>query len=94
MNVGRGSVVDEQALYDVLRERRISGAVIDTWYVYPDEANPSPLPSALPFHELPNVVMTPHMSGWTQSTIERRRAAMAENVNKLERGAPLLNRLR
>ena len=94
MNVGRGPVIDERALYDALRDGRIAGAVIDTWYVYPVAATPAPLPSALPFHELPNVVMTPHMSGWTQGTIERRRAAMAENVNRLARGAPLLDRLR
>lgn len=94
MNVGRGPVIDERALYGALRDGRIAGAVIDTWYVYPDAATPAPLPSALPFHELPNVVMTPHMSGWTQGTIDRRRAAMAENVNRLARGAPLLDRLR
>ncbi len=68
--------------------------MLDTWYVYPDAENPGPMPSHLPFHELTNVVMTPHMSGWTQGTIDRRRAAMAENVNRLARGEPLLNRLR
>ena len=94
MNVGRGAVIVEQALYDALHDKRVAGAIIDTWYVYPDAANPSLLPSTLPFHQLPNVIMTPHMSGWTQGTIDRRRAAMAENVNRLDRGAPLLNRLR
>lgn len=94
VNVGRGPVIDEQTIYDALREGRIAGAILDTWYVYPDAANPSPQPSSLPFHELPNVTMTPHMSGWTQGTIDRRRVAMAENVNRLDRGAPLLNRLR
>ncbi len=94
MNVGRGAVIDEKALYEALRDRRIAGAIIDTWYVYPDAANPAPLPATLPFHDLPNVVMTPHMSGWTRGTIDRRRAYMAENVTRLARGAPLLNRLR
>ncbi|SME91176.1 Phosphoglycerate dehydrogenase [Tistlia consotensis] len=94
MNVGRGAVIEEEALYRALAGRRIAGAILDTWYVYPDAANPAPLPSSLPFHELPNVVMTPHMSGWTQGTIDRRRAAMAENVNRLARGEALLNRLR
>jgi phosphoglycerate dehydrogenase-like enzyme len=94
MNVGRGAVIDEQALYDALAERRIGGAVLDTWYRYPDAETPNPLPSRLPFHQLANVTMTPHMSGWTHGTIARRRATMAENVRRLADGAPLINRLR
>ena len=42
VNVARGPVVDEQALYDALAGRRIGGAVIDTWYIYPSPGNPSP----------------------------------------------------
>jgi len=94
MNVGRGPVIDEQALYDALASHHIGGAVIDTWYVYPGPDAPNPHPAGLPFHELPNVTMTPHMSGWTHGTISRRRAAMAENVNRLARGDDLLNRVR
>lgn len=94
MNVGRGPVIEERALYDALASRRIGGAVIDTWYVYPGPAAPNPHPGTLPFHDLPNVTMTPHMSGWTHGTIDRRRADMAENVNRLARGDDLLNRVR
>ncbi|WP_029008974.1 2-hydroxyacid dehydrogenase [Azospirillum halopraeferens] len=94
LNVGRGPVIDEAALYAALRERRIAGAVIDTWYTYPGGAEPAPLPSRLPFHDLDNVVMTPHMSGWTAGTIRRRRDTMAANVNRLETGGALVNRLR
>jgi phosphoglycerate dehydrogenase-like enzyme len=43
---------------------------------------------------LANVTMTPHMSGWTTGTIARRRAAMADNVNRLVAGQELLNRIR
>ncbi len=91
INVGRGPVIDETALYHALKERRIAGAVIDTWYVYPSADNPNPWPGTLPFHELSNVVMTPHMSGWTTGTIRRRQQAMAENVGRLHRGKPLIN---
>jgi phosphoglycerate dehydrogenase-like enzyme len=94
VNVGRGAVIDEVALYRALAEDRIAAAILDTWYVYPDAEAPGPLPGNLPFHKLANVVMTPHMSGWTEGTIARRRAAMAENVNRLARGAALMNRLR
>ena len=93
-NVGRGGVVDEQALYDALAGQRIGGAVIDTWYQYPDASGAPTLPARLPFHELPNIVMTPHMSGWTIGTIRRRRQAMADNINLLARGAALVNVVR
>jgi phosphoglycerate dehydrogenase-like enzyme len=91
INVGRGAVIDENALYDALKDNRIGGAVIDTWYVYPSGANPKPLPSQLPFPELNNVVMTPHMSGWSAGTIRRRQRTMADNILRLDRGEPLLN---
>ncbi|HEU0221819.1 MAG TPA: 2-hydroxyacid dehydrogenase [Paracoccaceae bacterium] len=91
VNVGRGPVIDEAALYAALKDRRIGGAIIDTWYVYPGAGAPNPLPASLPFHELDNVLMTPHMSGWTGGTIRRRQQSMAENVNRLAAGEQLLN---
>jgi phosphoglycerate dehydrogenase-like enzyme len=91
VNVGRGPVIDERALYEALKERRIAGAVIDTWYVYPTPADPSPTPAHLPFHELDNCVLTPHMSGWTRGTVRRRQETMAENIRRLTLGLPLLN---
>ena len=45
----------------------------------------------MPFHELDNIVMTPHMSAWTNGTVRRRQQTMAENIGRLERGEPLLN---
>jgi phosphoglycerate dehydrogenase-like enzyme len=94
LNVGRGAVIDETALYEALKTRRIGGAVIDTWYVYPNAENPGPRPSRLPYHELGNVVMTPHMSGWTHGTISRRRQTIANNINALISGGDLANRIR
>lgn len=94
MNVGRGAVIDEDALYEALLGNRIGGAILDTWYVYPTPSAPHPTPGNRPFHQLPNVIMTPHMSGWTTGTIARRRVAMADNVNRLAAGLDLINRLR
>ena len=94
VNVGRGPVVDETALHEALESRRIGAAVIDTWYRYPGEGAPNPTPSRLPFERLPNVVMTPHMSGWTDGTIRRRQATMADNVRRLMRGEALVNVVR
>ena len=93
INVGRGPVVAERALFDALASGRIGGAVIDTWYAYPSSFGEPAMPAALPFHELTNLVMTPHMSGWTWGTIVRRRRAIAENVNRLCQGRPLLHQL-
>ena len=94
MNVGRGPTIDEQSLYAALKDRRIAGAVIDTWYNYPSPNHPDTLPSKFPFHELPNVVMTPHMSGWTTGTINRRRHTIADNISRRAAGRPCVNVVR
>lgn len=75
VNVGRGPVVDEAALYAALAERRIFGAGLDVWYRYPEgeQEREDTLPSNSAFHELDNVVMTPHSSndvdGWQRSAV-------------------------
>jgi len=94
LNVGRGPTIDERSLYDVLKERRIAGAIIDTWYDYPSLEKPNVLPSKLPFHTLPNIVMTPHMSGWTSGTIRRRQQTMGDNVRRRADGRPCVNVIR
>lgn len=91
VNVGRGQVIEEEALYDALKNNRIGGAVIDTWYVYPSEINSAPYPGNLPFHELENIIITPHMSGWTWGTIRRRQQLIAENIRRLANGEKMLN---
>ncbi len=88
VNVGRGPTVDERALYAALEARRIAGAAIDVWYRYPSPEKPIELPSDLPFHELPNILMTPHFSGWSTGTIRRRQIVMADNVERRVRGEP------
>ncbi len=85
INVARGDIVDEQALYTALVSGKLAGAGIDTWWQYPRPGERR-MPSRLPFHELPNVVMTPHIGGWTQGTIERRKRFVAENLARYFRG--------
>lgn len=94
INVGRGQVIEENALYEALKTKEIGGAVIDTWYVYPQGKNNAPHPGNLPFHKLSNIIITPHMSGWTWGTIHRRQQLMAENIGRLAEGEVLLNILR
>ena len=90
LNVGRGPVINEQALFDALSQRRIE-AIIDTWYTYPTPDKPRTQPGKLAFNELTNLVMTPHMSGWTTGTVLRRQQTIAENIRRLSRGEALLN---
>jgi len=52
------------------------------------------LPSKLPFQDLSNVLMTPHMSGWTNGTIRRRQAVIAGNIRRRFSGEPLENVVR
>ena len=93
-NVGRGPTIDETALYEALRSGQIDGGVIDTWYTYPSADDANPKPSRLPFHELSNLVMTPHMSGWTAGTVRRRQETIAANVRHLLGGTPGINVVR
>jgi phosphoglycerate dehydrogenase-like enzyme len=90
INVGRGPVIDQQALFDALSGRRIA-AVIDTWYDYPTRDNPHTQPGRLPFNQLTNLVMTPHMSGWTAGMVRRRQQTIAENIGRLSRNEALVN---
>lgn len=94
INVARAPVVDEEALYLALRDRRIGRAVLDVWYRYPQPGEAACPPSRFPFHELPNVRATPHISGWTEGLIARRYAVIAENIQRLADGRPLRNVVR
>ena len=93
VNVARAEIVDEDALYGALRERRIAGAALDVWYRYPTEPEPT-FPSRRPFHELGNVLMTPHISGWTEGMLEARAMLIAENIHGTAHGEPPLNLIR
>ncbi len=91
INVARGAIIDQYALYDALKEGRIGGAVLDVWYRYPDAADPTRQPADMPFGDLDNVVMTPHVSAWTMAMLERRWDFVAANLDRFARGEPLEN---
>jgi phosphoglycerate dehydrogenase-like enzyme len=94
INVARGALIDEAALYEACRDRRIGGAAIDTWYRYPTPGTKRGDPSSLPFRELDNVIMTPHGSGWTEGLLPRRCRLIAQNLDHLARGEALVNVVR
>lgn len=91
INVGRGAVIEEKALYEALKTRQIGGAVIDTWYQYPTPTQTECAPSKYDFAALDNVLMTPHMSGWTAGTVRRRQETLADNIGRLSKGEALIN---
>ena len=88
LNPARGPLVEESALLDALRSGQIAGAALDTHYHYP-------LPSEHPLWSMPNVMLTPHISGSSLSPrfLERTWDIFVQNVTRLLSGAPLLNEL-
>jgi phosphoglycerate dehydrogenase-like enzyme len=86
INVARAEVVEERSLFNLLSEKRIAGAALDVWYRYPETGDQKLLPSKFPFHELENVLMTPHLSAWTEPMIERRWKIIAANLDALATG--------
>jgi phosphoglycerate dehydrogenase-like enzyme len=82
--VGRGGVIQEEALLRALREGWIAGAGLDVFAQ-------RPLPSDSPFFDLPNVIMTPHMSGITRSFPPRLANLFSENLRRYLADEPLLN---
>ncbi|MBG82125.1 MAG: hypothetical protein FI699_07105 [SAR202 cluster bacterium] len=91
INPARGHIIDEKALYEALAQQHIAGAAIDTWYDYPVSDHDVPRPSKYPFWKLDNVIMTPHHSGATFGTRDRRAETIAMNIDRLTRGKPLIN---
>lgn len=91
VNVARGPVVDERSLYLALRNKLIAGAANDVWYVYPNSLDEICIPANQPFHELPNIIMTPHNAGTTHGTMNYRFEFIAANIGRYYRGEPLEN---
>ena len=85
-------VVDEDALYAALKDGHVGGAALDVWWQYPTQTEPERRPSRRPFHELPNVLITPHSSSSTEATADRRwSAVVAANLDRFANGEKLEN---
>jgi phosphoglycerate dehydrogenase-like enzyme len=91
INVGRGAIVNPEALFSALQRGRLAGAVLDVWYHYPNAENPQPRPADQPFQTLPNVIMTPHCASWTHGQDARRVESVSENIARFARGTPVEN---
>jgi phosphoglycerate dehydrogenase-like enzyme len=84
LNVGRGMTVVEEALVDAIREERIGGAALDVF-------DREPLPPDSPFWELPNTIVSPHMSGDFEGWLAAVVRLFVENLRRFVAGRPLLN---
>jgi phosphoglycerate dehydrogenase-like enzyme len=106
VNVARGPIVDERALFEALRSGQLHSAGLDVWYQYPQAEGPAipgyylappsaanTLPANLPFAELPNVVMSPHRGGTTAGIEGRRMKQLAELIRAAANGGPVPNRV-
>lgn len=84
IDLSRGGIVDHGALIDALRENRLAGAALD---VYPVE----PLPESSPLWDMPNVILSPHISGASPRYLERAIELFSENMRRYLAEEPLLN---
>lgn len=84
VNVGRGPVVDEKALVKALKKGWIAGAGLDVFET-------EPLPEDSPLWKLDNVLLSPHVAGFTSAYDERATDLFAENVRRYLTGETLLN---
>lgn len=93
INISRGKIVDQEALYSALKEGKIYGAGLDVWYNYPKTKGErsSTQPADYPFHELDNLVMSPHRGGNVKETEQLLMTALARSLNAAARGEPIPN---
>lgn len=88
INPARAAIIDEQVFIRCLQEKWIKGASLDVHYAYP-------LPAEHPLWEMPNIIMSPHISGSSASPrfIERIYDIFSQNLSRYQRGTGLLNEL-
>ena len=84
INIARGAVVDQEALIEALRDGTIASAALDVF-------DPEPLPKESPLWELPNVIMTPHISGAVEGYGHRAAEVFVANLRRYAAGLPLEN---
>jgi len=84
INIGRGRLIDDEAVAAALRSGHLGGAALDVF-------TREPLDPSSPFWDLPNVIVTPHMSGAMEDYWTPLVGLFAENLRRFERGDELLN---
>jgi phosphoglycerate dehydrogenase-like enzyme len=84
INIARGKEVDTAALVGALQSRKLRGAGLDV-------TDPEPLPADHALWKMPNVIITPHVSGQSAGTRGRTRHLFLENLRRFSNGEPLVN---
>jgi phosphoglycerate dehydrogenase-like enzyme len=84
INIGRGAIVRLDDLVEALRAGEIAGAALDVFEV-------EPLPADHPLWRMENVIITPHIAGYSPRIAERHLAVLLENLGRFARGEPLKN---
>ena len=79
LNLGRGELVDEEALVEVLKSGKIAGAGLDTYWQ-------EPLPKGHPFWGMKNVIVSPHVAGMSDIYVEQALSIFEENLRRFVKG--------
>ncbi|MBI4991112.1 hydroxyacid dehydrogenase [Candidatus Gottesmanbacteria bacterium] len=79
VNLARGELIDEDALYETLSKKKIAGAILDVYWQ-------EPLPPDSPWRKLNNVLLTPHIGAATKEALEKASITVAEDVVRVLKG--------
>ena len=86
INVARGGLIDEDALYDALKDKKLAGAGLDAFAKEPPESD-------LPVYKLPNVIVQPHTVAGTDGTMRKRADFAVENLKRYAEGKEIEGRI-
>ncbi|MFQ5833569.1 MAG: 2-hydroxyacid dehydrogenase [Candidatus Thorarchaeota archaeon] len=93
VNISRGEIIDEAALFDALKGKRIRGAALDVWWNYPQwgKAEMKPPSVNFPYHELDNLVLSPHRAAYSENIMRDQIRFVGENILRFINGETPLN---
>ena len=92
VNISRGRIIQENALFHSLREQKIYGAGLDVWWRYPSKwGGTATPPTDLPFQDLDNIVVSPHRAGYSENTEREYFQFAAENILRFIQGKIPMN---
>lgn len=86
INIGRGNIMSDEEIIEVLRSQYISHMILDVF-------NTEPLPEDHPFYQLGNITITPHASSKTDQYLERAFSIFTENLKAFDEGAEMINQV-